>query len=129
MKLGNYAVVYHKGGKGKSTRAHRVIAELALGKPLPQGAVVHHHFGDTNTKYPRQLVICQDQAYHMLIHARTRIYRVGGNPDINRICSTCKLLKLVTDFYKVLSDKHRYECLTCVKERAMLWRMKKKKKN
>lgn len=44
---------------------HILIAEKALGKYLPPGAVVHHHS-------PTQLVICEDQAYHMLLHKRMR---------------------------------------------------------
>lgn len=49
---------------------HRLRAEAALGHPLPEGAVVHHANGTTSDDSP--LVICQDQAYHLLLHARMR---------------------------------------------------------
>ena len=46
---------------------HRAKAASALGRPLPDRVVVHHHDGAPST-----LVICPDQAYHMMIHARMR---------------------------------------------------------
>lgn len=53
---------------------HIAIAEKALGKLLPQKAVIHHHS-------PEQLVICQDQAYHLLLHKRQRAYEACGNAN------------------------------------------------
>lgn len=46
---------------------YRKRAELALGKPLPLGAEVHHVHDRADT-----LVICQDREYHLLLHARMR---------------------------------------------------------
>lgn len=54
---------------------HIIIAEKALGKALPPKAVVHHMDRDgenNNTKSPWNLVVCPDQNYHMLLHARAR---------------------------------------------------------
>jgi hypothetical protein len=68
------------------TRPHRAIAQQALGKPLPLGVDVHHH-SDT------QLVICQDRGYHMLLEARTRVVRAGGDPDLEAICGHCHQVK------------------------------------
>jgi hypothetical protein len=53
---------------------HRLIAEKALGKPLPKGAVVHHIDEDKANNHPSNLVICPDQTYHRLIHARMKAY-------------------------------------------------------
>lgn len=53
-------------------RAHVVIAERIFGKPLPTSAVVHHANGDRLDNRPENLVICQDQKYHMLLHRRMR---------------------------------------------------------
>lgn len=44
---------------------HIVIAEKAFGKPLPPKCVVHHHS-------PVQLVVCENQGYHLLLHKRQR---------------------------------------------------------
>jgi hypothetical protein len=57
----------------KRVYQHIHLAEKALGKPLPKGAVVHHMNGikyDNETPY--NLVICPDQSYHMLLHKRAR---------------------------------------------------------
>ena len=61
---------------------HRLIAEKVLGKPLPEGCEVHHH---TDT----QLVICEDHAYHFLLHQRTRALKACGHVSWRK-CNYCK---------------------------------------
>ena len=61
--------------------AHIVIAERALGKPLPAGAEVHHVDENRRNSVNTNLVICQDRAYHQLLHVRTRAFRACGNAD------------------------------------------------
>ena len=64
-----YVMVKHNG---KLTYEHRVLAEKALGRPLPPGVVVHHVGAvDDNHGYMK-LVICPDQSYHALLHARAK---------------------------------------------------------
>ena len=46
-------------------KQHTVLAEQALGGSLPPKAVVHHHSKP-------QLVICENQAYHLLLHKRMK---------------------------------------------------------
>jgi hypothetical protein len=59
-------------------------AEAALGKALPPGVVVHHH-----NHTVEQLVICQDQSYHLLLHKRTRALLACGHADWVK-CWSCK---------------------------------------
>lgn len=68
---------------------HVLIAEQALGKPLPEGAQVHHVDGDPGNNAPGNLVICQDQAYHKLLHRRQRALEACGHADWLR-CWVCK---------------------------------------
>ncbi len=64
---------------------HILRAEKALGKPLPQEAKVHHANG-TKTG---PLVICQDEAYHQLLHRRMRALKACGHANWRK-CSYCK---------------------------------------
>ncbi len=71
---------------------HRLRADLALGHALPPKACVHHP--DEDPRNPRaRLVICEDDAYHKLLHQRTRVVRAGGNPNTDAVCSRCRLPK------------------------------------
>ncbi|KKM15347.1 hypothetical protein LCGC14_1697000 [marine sediment metagenome] len=51
---------------------HILIAESALRKYLPVGAEVHHVDVDPGNNLGRNLVVCQDHAYHMGLHRRAR---------------------------------------------------------
>jgi hypothetical protein len=77
---------------------HRARAERALGKPLPPGAVVHHADGSMSDDAP--LVICQDTAYHGLLHRRMRVRAAGGNPNTDAICGRCHQVKPLAAFGK-----------------------------
>jgi hypothetical protein len=84
-----YPLVYQPG----HPRANRdgyvfeqvIQAEKALGKPLPDGALVHHMNG--TKKGP--LAICPDIAYHQLVHQRLRAYKACKHPSWRK-CKYCK---------------------------------------
>ena len=57
---------------GKNTYEHILLAEKALGRPLPKGAVVHHTGARHDNHGPFKLVICPDNEYHSLIHQRMK---------------------------------------------------------
>lgn len=116
---------YAEQGSGQMKMdVHRLRAELAIGKPLPPGVQVHHPDEDPGNPQAR-LVICQDAAYHALLHVRMRIVRAGGNPNTDRICSACHRVKPMamfspirssaTDFYRICR-----ECQS-LKQRRRYW--------
>ena len=53
---------------------HVYKASMALGKAIPIGAVVHHHDKNIHNNNPSNLVICQDNIYHRLLHKRMNAY-------------------------------------------------------
>lgn len=75
---------------------HRVRAERALGRKLPPKAQVHHADGTKGDD--SQLVICENAAYHRLLHARMRVLKAGGDPNTQTICSSCRVLKPISEF-------------------------------
>jgi hypothetical protein len=66
---------------------HILIAEKALGKPL-QPKVVIHHFNEDKTNND-DLVICQNQDYHFLLHQRKKALETCGHAYW-LFCSYCK---------------------------------------
>jgi hypothetical protein len=66
---------------------HILLAEKTLGKILPKKALVHHWNG--YGKGNKDLVICEDFAYHNLLHARERAYRETGHANYKK-CYFCK---------------------------------------
>lgn len=69
---------------GKYVMEHIHLAEKALGRPLPKGAVVHHmNNNKTDNFTPLNLIICPDQSYHMLLHKRMReMFPVNSFEDL-----------------------------------------------
>lgn len=84
---------------GKWRYAHLVVAERALGKPLPKGAQIHHVDENPKNFSNGNLVICHDMGYHKLLHLRTAVVRAGGNPNTDLFCQGCKTPKPIDEFY------------------------------
>lgn len=68
---------------------HIIIAEQALGRLLPKGAVVHHSNENRHNNTKSNLVICQNEAYHKLLHQRMRALNACGNASARK-CWLCK---------------------------------------
>ena len=67
---------------------HIVIAEMALGHAIRRGIEVHHANEDRSDNRPENLVVCQDHAYHHLLHRRRRALEACGHANW-RPCNVC----------------------------------------
>jgi hypothetical protein len=67
---------------------HLLVAEDAVGHILPSTAIVHHIDGVRNNNSKSNLLVCQDSAYHRLIHARKTALSESGNVN-KRQCGYC----------------------------------------
>jgi hypothetical protein len=105
---------------------HILRAENALGKPLPPGAVVHHADGSKSVTAP--LVICQDQAYHFLLHRRMRVVQSGGNPDTEKVCRVCQTVKPFSAFgrHQSAAGGFSYACKVCMRASQALVRARQR---
>lgn len=75
---------------GVNDREHVIVAERALGRKLPKGAVVHHVDEDRLNNTPANLVICPNRGYHALLHIRMAALAASGHADWRK-CSCCKV--------------------------------------
>jgi len=110
---------------GKKVRENRAVAERVLGKPLPSTCVVHHWDENIENNEPSNLVICENDAYHNLLHARMRRLRDTGSFELKR-CLTCNEIKPITDFHKRRRawDGTTEDCKPCAIARAAYYRNK-----
>jgi len=85
----------------------RLVVEAILGTYLPENSIVHHQDKNTFNDSPNNLVVCEDRAYHLFIHARTRAYNACGNVHWRK-CYFCKKY----DDLKNLSEQIDYNSKT-----------------
>ena len=86
-----------------------LIAESVLGNYLPPGAEVHHGNRVRNDNRPKNLVVCQDRAYHMLLHRRQRALAACGHANW-RVCGYCLKYDAPENLYIRGPVAHHREC-------------------
>jgi len=83
----------HMNGTRKGNMArYRLYAEKILGKSLPKKSVIHHFYSGKN------IVICQNRAYHLLLHQRQNAYENCGYANWRK-CYICKKYDDPTNLY------------------------------
>jgi len=80
----------------------RFAVENVVGKYLPKTMVVHHVDGDPSNDSNDNLVACENQGYHRLLHVRQKALEACGNVHW-RPCSYC----------------HRYDDLSNLKRQGL----------
>lgn len=67
-------------------RAHRVVVEAMLGRPLRKGEVVHHRNGKKNDNRPENLQVCSSNSDHMRrYHARDAYWTDEMDRQLERL--------------------------------------------
>jgi hypothetical protein len=84
---------------------HILKAEKALGKPLPKGVEIHHVDENRRNNVNSNLVVCQDRAYHKLLHARARLIRLGCIPGKEYPCCVCKRILPLENYLRNSRNK------------------------
>lgn len=60
---------------------HRLVAEKALSKLIPIKHPIHHWDGIRNNNLNPNLVVCENNAYHRLIHVRLSAFKACGHAN------------------------------------------------
>ena len=94
---------------------HIAVAEKAIGRPLPPGAIVHHIDGIRDNNHPSNLVICQDAAHHQMLHRRARAIAACGYADWRR-CAFCGQWDSPNNLYIPPNGKGTIEHRVCGNE-------------
>jgi hypothetical protein len=111
--------LYSPRSKGEELNA-RVVAERAVGHALPRSVIVHHHDENPLNDRNDNLVICENRAYHALIHMRMRVLKAGGDPNLEKICDRCQKPLPLSAFGKNPAKTRGVDqtCLACRREVA-----------
>ncbi len=84
IRMRNHPRAWHKSG---FVPEQFLIAEKILGKVLPEEVVIHH---PNHNRWDNSLiVICENQAYHFLLHRRENALKACGHANWRK-CNFCK---------------------------------------
>ena len=93
MKDTKYIHLHKPGHPNASPKGaineHVFVMSEILGRPLTALEVVHHRDGDPKNNLPSNLMLCTDQAAHLLQHAKERALEACGNSKFMK-CPYCK---------------------------------------
>ena len=94
---------HHRADSKGYVYRHILVAESALGRPLPDDVEVHHGDCQKGNDSNGNLVICQDRAYHSFLHQRTRALQACGHANWLK-CHICKQYDVPANMY-IYPDK------------------------
>lgn len=80
---------YPRSNTNGYVREHVLVAERVIGKPLPPSAAIHHVDGNPSNNEKSNLVVCEDNKYHKLLHKRQRALDACGIASWLK-CRFCK---------------------------------------
>ena len=106
-------------------REHIAIVEKILGYPLPAKARIHHVNEDPKDNRPRNLVVCENNVYHMFLHQRMRAYKACGHAHWRK-CSICKQYDDPLKMYVTKKHVYHRECSNLYQKKLRKRKMNEK---
>lgn len=98
---------HHRSHTNGYVYEHIIIIEQILGKPLNSPHCVHHINGIKSDNLHSNLIVCENEAYHKILHKRQRSIKATGSPHY-RHCWDCKTWKHKSSF-----GVGQKRCLAC----------------
>ena len=89
---------------------HVLIATRVLGKPLPPEARVHHWDENPTNNEPSNLVICENNSYHLELHHRKKAMAACGDPNKYQ-CWICGIWDNTANMVRESRSYVHHECL------------------
>jgi hypothetical protein len=86
VREGGYLLITKNG---KSEKKHRIIIKKILGHEINKRHPVHHFDGNGGNNENHNLVLCESQFYHGLLHKRAKALKECGHADW-LMCRYCK---------------------------------------
>lgn len=90
--MGGYRYIYNPGHpnsqKGGYIAEHKLIVEKILNKILPNHVVIHHVNEKRNDNSNCNFVVCENNAYHRILHRRKKALEDCGNANFRK-CIGC----------------------------------------
>ena len=105
-------------------REHIFIAEKVLEKKLPKNAVVHHVDANRSNNINSNLVVCENEAYHRMLHQRTNALKNCGHAGWRK-CQYCKTYDSIENLY--ISPNKKLVCHKGCAKNKELQRIRKPK--
>lgn len=120
LRINHNGYVVH----GQSTFVHREIAEIALRKPLPRTAQVHHVDYNPLNNLRSNLVICEEPL-HKIIHRRWDAVTAGFDWRTHSRCSACKTYHPLNEFAKTKNALREHQVHNMCKKSHNEYRYKR----
>ena len=99
-------------------RDGRLKVEHILNRPLRSANQIHHIDGNSQNNSNSNLVVCEDQEYHHLIHMRARALKECGHKDWKR-CTYCKTWDAPDNLYIGAKYAHHKECVNAYEKQRL----------
>ncbi len=118
----NKGYIENRTENGDYKREHRAIAERALGKPIDARHPIHHHDENKQNNANSNLVICEDDRYHFLLHQRAEVLRAGYDPNVFKKCAGFGTPhyenRIEFGVLRVTVDGLNYSCKACCRAKG-----------